>query len=58
MTAIPEALKPITFDAPPKVREALEEVARCASSNFTGSLTFDFKEGIPLSRKITDSKRL
>jgi hypothetical protein len=40
------------------VREAIEEVARCVRTGFTGSLVFEFKDGIPLERKAVDCLRL
>ena len=52
----------MTVDLPPganpKVREAIEEVARCVRVGFTGSLVFEFKDGIPQERKVIDCRRL
>jgi len=52
----------MTVDLPvganPKVREAIEEVARCVRVGFTGSLVFEFKDGIPLAVKVTECRRL
>ena len=41
-----------------QTRTALEEMLRRAASGFTGSLVFDFKDGVPLSVKVTESRRL
>lgn len=46
------------LDATPKVREAVEEIARCVRTRFTGNLVFDFKEGVPLSVKATECRKL
>ena len=44
--------------ATPKIREAQDEVLRLARSGFTGTLVFDFKDGVPLAVKVTESRRL
>ena len=41
-----------------QTRAALEEVLGRAASGFTGTLVFDFKDGVPLAMKVTESRRL
>ena len=55
----------MTVDLPPglspKMREALEEAIKelvgGVSRGLTGSLGFDFQEGLAISRKVTDVRR-
>ena len=42
----------------PKVLDALEQIVQRARTGFTGSLVFDFKDGVPLALKVTESRRL
>jgi hypothetical protein len=41
----------------PRVQQVVEEVLRCAAASFTGTLVFDFKEGVPTGVKRTEMRR-
>jgi len=42
----------------PKVEDAMRELAECVAARFTGTLSFDFKEGVPMVRKRLDTRHL
>jgi hypothetical protein len=42
----------------PKAQEAIGEIVRCVRTGFTGSLVIDFKDGQPLTLKLTECRRL
>jgi len=56
-----ESRSDMTIDLPananPKVHEALEDLLACVRQGFTGSLLLDFKDGIPLVRRRTETHR-
>lgn len=41
----------------PKVQECFGEIVGCVKSGFTGSLDFDFKDGVPTGVRKTECKR-
>jgi hypothetical protein len=42
----------------PRVREVVDEVLRAAQTGFTGNLALDFKDGIPMGVRRTETRRL
>jgi len=41
----------------PKVRRGIGKFIRCVRTGFTGSLDFDFKDGVPMGVRRTDCER-
>lgn len=42
----------------PRVQECFGEIVACVRCGFTGTLAIDWKDGVPLSVKVTKSRRL
>lgn len=42
----------------PRVQECFGEIVTCVRNGFTGTLSLDFKDGVPLSVKVTKARRL
>lgn len=49
---------PPEYATNPRVQECVQEIARCVQTAFTGTLTFDLKDGVPMSVKVTKCRRL
>mgnify|MGYP001302715008 FL=1 len=43
--------------ADPKLLRCIGEHIQCMRSGFTGSLDFDYKDGVPMGRRMTDCQR-
>ncbi len=48
---------PVPGHLSPKGAEAVHELLRCIEEGFTGTLQFEFKDGIPQLRRRTDTHR-
>jgi hypothetical protein len=42
---------------PLRAQEALHEIMECVTARFTGSLQFEFNDGVPQLRRRTETKR-